>query len=283
MMTPKDQRPKAPSRPDLTGIVTPDQPERRAVRHPGVDGVDQPPPRRGTLTGMPAPAAMGSRPPPLPPRLPTELAPTIKAPARPTLKQTWRLPTPPSALARARRTDPPVGDESSASADAPESTPGASAELVAAHARIAQLERDARAAADTRIVSYPPPVQRTQTPVPNSTAPKASDWEKLRFKVATAIVAALVIVIAALSYWAVAAIDAKTAAIKEAQEAKSKADSRDAQWRQWASVVTWIQDCRNGQQLDVNEMLLPAPDKMGSARKPEPWIVKCPKLLPPPP
>jgi hypothetical protein len=250
----------------------------------------EPPKRTVTLPGIPTVEL------PKPP----ELAPTMPAPEKPPPRKTWRLPTPPSALALARRSDPPADaeppptsirvppDEPAPSGRAGDREAILDGELAKTRSRVAELERDLRAATEAKQVTYPPKVvaQRSVSPVPRSTPsmpPSSGDWAKLRFKVATAIVGALVLVIAALAYWGVAAINAKTEAIKAAQEAKAKADSRDAQWRQWASVVTWIQDCRNGQQLDVNEMLLPAPDKMGSARKPEPWIVKCPKLLPPPP
>ena len=55
----KDQQPrlKLPSRPDL---LLDQQPERGAVRHPGVDGVPQAAPQRSrTLTGLVAPPAPG--------------------------------------------------------------------------------------------------------------------------------------------------------------------------------------------------------------------------------
>jgi hypothetical protein len=52
-------------------------------------------PRKSTLVGIGAQRPSG------------EYAPTLPAPADPPLKKTWRLPTPPSAVALARRTDPP--------------------------------------------------------------------------------------------------------------------------------------------------------------------------------
>jgi len=100
-MPDQPQRPRQPSRPELTSILTPDQPERDAVHHPGLEGSAQPPPnRRGTLPGGMAaiPVASG------------EFARTLPAP-NPLQKKTWRVPTPPSAVAAARRTDPPARAE----------------------------------------------------------------------------------------------------------------------------------------------------------------------------
>jgi hypothetical protein len=163
-------------------------------------------------------------------------------------------------------------------------------ELSRERAKVAQLERDARARGEARIQSFPPAVeQRHQSPPAGtrvetgSTPPTLGDWAKLRYKVATAIVAALVVVIGALAYWGVAAIDAKTEAIKAAQEAKKKSESREEQWRSWASVVIWIEDCRDNRDVRSGEMLLPDLNKQGTARKLEPWQNPCSPKLPPPP
>lgn len=119
--------------------------------------------------------------------------------------------------------------------------------------------------------------------VTDSRPPSRGDWAKLRYKVATAVAAALVLVLGALGLWATTAINAKTEAIKAAQEAKRKADSRDAEWRQWGSVVMWIEDCRDARDVRAGEMLLPDAQKMGSGRKLEAWQNPCPTKLPPPP
>lgn len=110
--------PKPPPRPgELPSIITPDQPERAVVRHPGVDGANQPPPaRRGTLPGMPALRA---------PKVPLEGAETLPAP-NPLQRQTIRRPTPPSAVAAMRRTPVPPGEEAQKELDAPQAQPGAS-------------------------------------------------------------------------------------------------------------------------------------------------------------
>lgn len=151
--------------------------------------------------------------------------------------------------------------------------------------------------------SFPPPIAKPTPPsgtaaqgdrrapipvvvedtTPSSRAPTKGDWAKLRYRLAAAAVAALVLVIAALGYYAVTLINSRTEALKAAQEAKKKADDRDGEWRSWASVAIWIVDCRNDQQGRVNEQLLPSAEKMGSARKLEPWKDACPTKLPPPP
>lgn len=118
-MTPPNQNPRRPgSSPELVGIRSPDQPEREAVHHPGVEDAPQPPPqRRGTLPG-----GMAA----IPARASGEFAPTLPAPKQPSLKKTWRVPTPPSAAALARRSDPPTGTEPPPRTDAPTGQPGAS-------------------------------------------------------------------------------------------------------------------------------------------------------------
>lgn len=155
--------------------------------------------------------------------------------------------------------------------------------------------------------SFPPPVidSRHRTPesggmpaqgkvpspveivAPLSREPKSGDWKRLWFNIsarlATGIVAALLAIIAALGYWAASAINAKREANEARQAAEKKAESRDEQWKRWASVAIWIVDCRHEQQLRANEALLPSPERMGSARKPEAWRSECPKTLPPPP
>lgn len=154
--------------------------------------------------------------------------------------------------------------------------------------------------------SFPPPVlePRKQTPpsgtvaqsadrrappvvvvedAPSSRAPTRGDWAKLRYKLAAAAVAALVLIIAALGYWAVTAINAKAKAIEAAEEAKRKAETREGEWLRWAGVVTWILDCRDKRDVTSGEMLRPDPQKMGASRKLEAWTNPCPTQLPPPP
>lgn len=118
---------------------------------------------------------------------------------------------------------------------------------------------------------------------PSSRAPTRGDWAKLRYRLAAAAVAALVLIIAALGYWAVTAINAKAKAIEAAEEAKRKAETHEGEWRRWAGVVTWILDCRDRRDVQSGEMLRPDPQKMGASRKLEAWTNPCPTQLPPPP
>jgi hypothetical protein len=242
--------------------------------------------RKSTLTGLPAArqperkqtfTGLGAtKPPPLP------------------WNKTVRAPSPPPLVAASRRTDPPVsfGPPPMGIRVPPDEKPSVgppsvAPEIAARLAKLAEYERRERVQIESRGPGpYQPPL-RSQSPVPSSGAvskpPDRGDWAKLKYKVATATVAALVLVIAALGYWAVTAINAKTEAIKAAQEQKKKSESREAEWRQWASVVIWIEDCRDGRDVRSGEMLLPDPQKMGTARKLEPWQNPCSPKLPPPP
>lgn len=131
-MTPPSPPRRPGSKPDLLDSLLDQQPERRSVNHPAVDGVPQAAPRRTatlpqmaalkappviaqTEPGLPAPPAPASA--PAPPRLPGELAPTAPAPAAMPWGKTMRAPTPPRLRAQARRSDPPAPP---AAAPAPE-------------------------------------------------------------------------------------------------------------------------------------------------------------------
>lgn len=153
--------------------------------------------------------------------------------------------------------------------------------------------------------SFPPPIsdQRHRTPesgtpaqgdrrppipvlveqTPSSRAPSRGHWRKLGYKLGTAIVAALVLVIGALGLWAASAINAKREAIEAQQAEKKKAEGREEKWRQWANVAAWILDCRDRRDVATGEMLRPDPQKMGAGRKLEAWKNDCPTQLPPPP
>lgn len=115
-MTSPKQPTRPGSKPELTSIVTPDQPERGNVRHPGVDGAPQAPPlRKGTLPG-----GMAA----IPARASGEFLPTLPVP-NPLQRQTIRRPTPPSAALLARRTPIPPSDDPPGPADAATGAPGA--------------------------------------------------------------------------------------------------------------------------------------------------------------
>jgi hypothetical protein len=119
---------------------------------------------------------------------------------------------------------------------------------------------------------------------PRSRAPSRGDWSKLAYKLATAAVAALVLVIAALGYLAVAAINAKAEAYKAEQRAKEDAAKqkldRERAWR--ASVIT-IAECRHRAQAVLNARQFPESQRPASGGWPI-WKDECGDLpLPPPP
>ncbi len=128
------------------------------------------PKRAATLTGMPAPAAPGSKPPPAP-RLPGDLAPTLPAP-NPLQHKTIRRPTPPSVVASMRRTPVPPSEDTPSEETPPQSLQeGQEAALRkaladerektrSAEADLAELKRQARVQAEAAspASNFPPPV-----------------------------------------------------------------------------------------------------------------------------
>lgn len=285
-MSPPDKRqPRPGSSPELTGIVTPDQPERGAVRHAGVDGAPQvlPPHRRGTLPG--GIAAL-----PVPPPLPGELAPTIKAPARPLLKQTWRVPTPPSTVAMARRSDRPPTPESSVSPGPSSGRAGdretiLEAELAKSRAEVARLERDARAAAEARQVTYPPKVeQRSQTPVPSS-APTKSDaalgagvrhllGKFAPFLLAAAGIGGGVTAVAKPSADPEKA-DATLASVEELGRKLDRVDTKVNGLLDREPQLTEFVECLYEQQADYFEQLLPSQQRLVTGSLQRTWVDRC--------
>lgn len=199
-MSPPDKPRRPGSSPEFPRTITgAEQPERHAVRHhPGVDGAPQPlPVRSPTLTGMPAPAAPGSVPPPAP-AVPLEYAPTKRPPLP--WGRTMRAPTPPELLAASRREPPPLphhgpkmtsNERQGVRVQTPVSGPPVSlpppshnpelamAEALrrraeAAEARAQEAERQLRVQAEVRSPATFPPSVRHQTPVPSS-APTKTD------------------------------------------------------------------------------------------------------------
>lgn len=258
------------------------QPPRPAPRAPEPSpGLRRVPTDPAIVDQVPAPDVLARprfdrpRPPPLP--APTT-AKTIPTPAAETVAVS-ALQGPPSS------TLPPLSED-------PEVTINEALRrrAEAAEARAAELERQARVAAETASpATFPPKVERRQSPIPVSVAPesKAPDraaWAKLGYRVAAAAVGAAILIIAALGFWAVAAINAKAEATKAEQAAKVKeTETREEKWRKWATVAAWILDCRDKRDVKAGEMLLPDPQKMGAARKMEAWQNPCPVELPPPP
>lgn len=235
------------SSPELQGIVTPDQPERGAVRHhPGVEGAPQPPPlRRGTLPG-------GMSAIPQAPAVPGELAPTLPA-QNPLQRMTVRRPAPPSAVTLARRSDPPVGAEpprSQTPASGQPATPlpppsldPRDAQIAALRARAetaerdkAELERQQRVQVESKGPGpYQAPVERKPspaggTPVTDSIRPDGTlaSLRKAQTRFYLALAAALAAAAIPLASWLQSAAEAKAQSARadvKANAATSAADS----------------------------------------------------------
>ncbi len=217
---PVKQPPRPPAQPDRRAVVGDEQPAREAVRHPGLDGAEQPRPARvGTLPGMPA---LKRGPAPL------ELAATKPAPPNPLRYETWRIPTPPSTVALARRSDPPPAVPVETLPAATDSADGATQQRLRrraeeAEARVAELERRARVRAETAAANFPPPVSQ---PAPRAPAPPAvpgslppTGWSDPRvIKVFMGLGAALTAAATPLGIW----LTAKATALESAQERQDK-------------------------------------------------------------
>lgn len=280
-MTPP--RPPHPDRPELTSIVTPDQPERDAVRHSAVDGAPQelPPHRKGTLPG-----GIGAVRPPAEPartrRVPSPWAVTAMRPA------------PPSTVARMRPSEPPTASDSSPPQDAPQSLPEAQEailrrELAEERAKTARLERDVRAEAEARQATYPPSV-RTQSPVPSTTPAKVdqaigASVRHLLAKAAPLLLAAAGIGGGATAVLKPSADPAKADAVLASQEAM-RADV--ALLREQVAGMLKREAARDQYTVcleealeDMGSQLLPAQDRQGSAVPLRAWIrQRCQRLRP---
>jgi len=289
-MAPPDRRP--PPLPDR-GPALDQQPERKNVRHPAVDGVAQSPPiRKGTLPG-------GLTAIPHPPALPSEHAPTVPAP-RARFQETLRQPTPPSTMAAARRTPVPSPDEATPDQDAPVSLPEAQEAilrqaLAEERAKVARLERDARAAAEAKVETFPPKIeQRHPSPVPSS-APskvdaaigKAVRTTATRLAERYGLMPLLLVFGLGGSVVAIAkptADPAKTDAVLASQEAM-RADvallreqvagmlKREAGRDQYTKCLEESLD-------EIGEQLLPAQDRLGSASPLRAYVKRCQRLRP---
>jgi hypothetical protein len=287
-MAPPPNPPRRPgSSPELQGIITPDQPERGAVRnHPGVDGAPIAPPVPRKLT---SPGGF------VIPRLPGELSPTLPA-ENPLRKKTWRVPTPPSAVAQARRSDPPTTSDQPATTDAPQSRSEAreailEAELAEVRHRLAQSERDRRAEAEARQDTFPPKVetrhQRSPSPVPSST-PDA----KLERAVG-----GTVVLLAKRFGWPAIAVAlgiagvAKPAADPGAvQASKENTEALRAEMsvmhEQLTSALKWMAaqsaytQCIEESLDDMGEQVLPAQDKLANPTPLRAYIKRCRRLRP---
>jgi hypothetical protein len=288
MAPPDPPRPKQPSRPELP--ISVDKVVGAAGKHAGSQEYVRPElARRGTLPG--GMAAL-----PGPPPLPLEGAKTIPA-ENPLRKKTWRVPTPPSAVAQARRTPVPPSPDPSPSTDAPESTPGNStAELAALRAKLAEFERRERVQAETASPnSYPPKVvERKPSPAAGtrveaaSSPPDAAIGRSVRWLLGKAwpfLVAAAGLGGGAVGVAKPSADPAKqdaTLAEMHAMRA-DMAVMRDqlASMARWQATEAMYTVCLEDALDDVGEQVLPAQDRMTNATPLRAYIKqRCRRLRP---
>lgn len=215
-----------------------------------------------------------------------EYAPTLPVP-NPLQRLTVRRPTPPSTVAKARRSDPPTTTAGPESAYAPQSLPEAQTallrdELAKSRARVAELERDKRAADEVKVASFPPPVSPAPKPATAPPAEPATDavisWLVKRAidnrKAIYALVAAL-------------GIGGGGAALKSAT-AKPASDPNPVLAARVTLIETLLKksldreavkdayiECLAEQQTEYFAQLLPAADRAGSAKLPAPWVDRC--------
>ncbi len=255
-------------------VILDEPPEPGAIREPRAIV----PQRRQTFPGIPG--------------LPIEYASTMRAPSL----------TAPTLPAKADPTGIRIPSDEAApqpSLAPPSATPDAAA-LVASRAdaerlrtKVAELERNARAVADTKTVSFPPPVMPSPAPaVATSREPETEAVIAWLVKRGVANRKAIMAIIAVLG------IGGGGAAIKAA--ADTPGPSQEAlrlslETEQRAHGVTKAQvkglldreaqreaydACRDELQEEVNKMLLPAADRVGNALPMKPWVNRCSKLKP---
>jgi hypothetical protein len=302
---------RQPSRPELPiNGLTPDQPERTAVNHDGVDGAPpRLPPKRpatnasmaalrappvapgGTLTGLPAPAAPGSAPPP--PALPAEFAPTKRPPLP--WGRTIRAATPPAAVAMARRTPVPPPDDTPDEPEASQGQPGASArdlkeQLAAERAKVTELERRERVRTESQGPGpYQRPIERRQSPVPSSTPGKVDQAIGLTVRHLLGRAAPFLL--------AAAGIGGGITAVAKPSADPAKADAMLASQEAMRADVALLREqvagmlkreagrdqyttCLEESLDEIGEQLLPAQDRLGSAAPLRAYTKRCKRLRP---
>jgi hypothetical protein len=303
---------RQPSKPDVPGTLTGvEQPERRAVRHhSGVDGAPQelPPHKRSTLTGMPAQAAPDSAPPPpAPPALPLEFAPTRRPPLP--WGRTVRAPTPPEVVAAARRSDPPPHHPTPVSGMAVEpqvihmeppsrGQPGPSLPPPSADPKDAQIAalRARAEAAERRAAESKAPASEPAKSQPAELVSDEAIGRVVRHLGAALMKrvgapTALLVLLGGGGY------ALKTANEKPApppvtlaelddrlEKLKKRKGGLDDIARGQNGTIKLLK-CLRRKQNQIGESMLPAPDHMGSVRKPQPYDDDCgdpPSLLPDP-
>lgn len=289
MTTTKDPRPRQPSRPEL---ILDEQPERGAVHHSGVDGVPQARPvRRGTLPGGMAAIPVSSG----------EYAPTLKAPAPPTLKQTWRVPTPPSAVAQARRSDPPTSAESApvetppvslrkaSPLPAPSQRPEQAAvealrrRAEAAEAKAADADRLRRERDEARAATTPTIAPESHHGLSDETIGKLVRELGGILAKKIGLPAALLAMLGGGGYAMHAASEKPAPPPLTAAQLDAAIDKLRTRKGGLDDVTRAVNDlaqvskCTRRKVTQIGESVLPAPDHMGAQRKPQPFEDDCPE------
>ena len=168
-------------------------------------------------------------------------------------------------------------------------------ELGKARTRIAELERDARAAAEVKVASFPPPVQPQRHPSPAPSSVQQADLPISDAAIGRGVRHLL------KRFWPLlvgsAGLGAGGVGIAKPAADPAKADATASELmalkRDHALVVEQLTgvlkrdaerdrylDCLTGDYDEAFGMLLPAPDRMGSARTPKPWVARCAALKP---
>ncbi len=238
------------------------------------------PRRKQTLTSFPDVRI------PIAPASPLEYRPTVPA----------RALTAPTVPAQAEPTGIRIPADDKLSLAPPSATPDAAA-LAASRAdgerlrlKVAELEWDARAAAEVKQASFPPPVKPSPVPVPTVVASKEPETEAVigwLVKRAVANRAAIYALVAALG------VGGGGVAIKQAtdkpkpepvtmaqlEQALDKQRTRkggsDDQTRALNDLLD-LAKCQRRKITQIGKSMLPAPDHVGTASKVQPFDDDCP-------
>jgi hypothetical protein len=219
-----------------------------------------------------------------------EYAPTLPAP-NPLEKKTWRLPTPPSALAQARRTPVPPSDDPPAEESSPQSLQDGQEAVLrkaladerektrAAEARAAELERQARVQAEAASpATYPPAVTPPAAPAApvvvqqGVSSETLENYRKAQTKLMLAIAGLLVAVAAPCALWLTnAAMKAESATKRtevQATEAVKTSESAKVQTTDANQEIAALKAQRQADQLYFIAVMR----KLGiHVRKPDGW------------
>ncbi len=229
---------------------------------------------------------------PLAPGLPPELAATKPVPRNPLRAETWRIPSPPSAVALARRSDPPEPEP----LPPPSQNPAAASQEAlrrraeGAEAELAELRRRERVRAETASPNtFPPRVaERGDVQPPKSSPPDAALGRSLRYL--------------AGRLWplflAAAGVGGGVTAVAKPTVDPAKADAVLASQQAMQADVALLREqvagmlkreaardqyttCLEEALEDMGSQLLPAQDRQGAAAPLRAWIrSRCQRLRP---